>query len=61
MSEQLLKVPDAALLLGVSPKTLWSAVWRGEIEIFRPGRKRVYITPQALQEYRERRTVKAAA
>ena len=51
-------VPEAAPLMGMTPKGLWGMVARREIETVKVGRLR-RISERAIQEFLERNTVPA--
>lgn len=56
--DQLHSVPDAAPLLGMTPKGLWGLVSRGEIETVKVGRLR-RISERAIKDFIQRNTVPA--
>jgi excisionase family DNA binding protein len=55
---KLLRVPEAAELLGLSPKTVWTMVYRRDLEVVRIGRS-VRIPITTIEALIERGTVPA--
>lgn len=58
MTKRFLSVPEAAEMLGLTPKGLWAMVGRRDIETVKVGRLRK-ISVAAIEEYIAQRTVPA--
>lgn len=63
MTEELRRIADVATHFGMSPRAVWTMVWRGQLPAVRIGR-RVWIRRQdlerALQPYRADGSAKVA-
>ena len=57
-SPQLLRVPEAAKILGVSDRTIWSLLDAGDLRRVRLGRRATRISLSDLNAFVERRTEK---
>lgn len=58
--EELLRIPQAARLLGIRPKTLRDWVWRRKVTFVKVG-KGVAFRPSDLRDFIERNVVKGSA
>ncbi len=57
--EELLRLPEAARVLGIKEKTLRDWVWRRKVTFIKVG-KRVAFRPSDIREFIEKNVVKAA-